>query len=125
MNIKSFREYQSVLYIVVAAVSIIFLIISANDLIIHSSGITGAGLTLSSAGNWLYWILVVSSIGTIVFLYLYIHIISSLRKFNSLINSGSKQAFVKNLKELEQTARILGSREKQMLKEAREKWKVK
>lgn len=121
---KSFREYQSIIYIVVAAVSIIFLLISSNDLIFHSNALTQAGLTLSIAGNWSYWILVLSALGTIIFLYMYIHIISSLRKFNELINSPSKQVFVKNLRELERTARVLGSRERQLLKEAREKWKV-
>lgn len=122
---KEFREYQSVFYIIVAAVSIIFLIISGNDLIFHYAGLTNAGLTLKSAGNWLYWVLVFSTLGTIIFLYMYIHIISSLRKFNELIASPSKQAFVKNLKELESTARVLGPREKKLLREARQKWKVK
>ncbi len=125
MELKSLREYQSIIYIIVAAISIVFLFISSNDLIFHNAGIKSSGLTLSSAGNWLYWILVVSALGTIIFLYLYAHIVSSLRKFNSLINSGSKQTFVKNLRELEKTARVLGPREKKLLKEAREKWKVK
>lgn len=122
---KAFRDYQSVIYIVVAAVSIIFLLVSANDVIFHNKGISQSGLTLSSTGNWIYWILTASTIFTMIFLYLYIHVISSMRKFNELINSHSKQVFVKNLRELERTARILGSRERKLLREAREKWKVK
>ncbi len=121
---RSFRDYQSIIYITVAAVSIIFFVISANDVVFHSKSLSQAGLTLSSAGNWSYWILALSTIGSVVFLYMYIHIISSLRKFNELINSQSKQVFVKNLRELERTARILGTRERKLLREAREKWKV-
>lgn len=123
--IKKLRDFQSVIYIVIAAVSIIFLVVSANDVIFKNAGISQSGLTLSSAGNWIYWILTASTILTIIFMYLYIHVIASLRKFNELINSHSKQVFVKNLRELERTARVLGSRERKMLKEAREKWKVK
>lgn len=123
--LKELKEFQTVIYIVLAAVSIIFLIISGNDLITHNVAIKDSGLTLTSAGNWIYWIFLASVIGTGAFLYLYLHVISSLKKFNTLINSGSKQAFVKNLKELERIVRILGPRERTILREAREKWKVK
>ena len=121
---RSIRDYQQIIYIVISAVSLIFFIISTNDLLVHNKAIIHAGLTIS-VGSWIYWVFTVSLIASFVFLYMFFKTVSNLRKFAKLINSPSKQTFVKNLVDLEKLAQSLGTEEKRVLDQAKERWKVK
>ncbi len=122
--LSKIKEYQLLIYLILFAVSLVFLFISSNDLIFHSSAVVSSGLTLSATGGWLYWIFFVSISGSIAFLYMYLHIVSNTKKFHRLVESPSKHEFVKNIRELEKIARSLGSREMHLLKEAKKKWRV-
>lgn len=120
---RSVRDFQEIIYILISAVSLIFFVISTNDLLVHNVILIHAGLTLS-VGGWIYWIFTVSLIFTFVFLYMFFKTISNLRKFARLINSPSKQTFVKNLVDLEKLAQSLGSVERKALDAAKDRWKV-
>ena len=121
----SIREYFRFIFLVIFAVSLIFLIISANDLIFRNPQMIIDGLTFQQTGAWEYWIFAVSVIFTIYFFYLFIKYSRDFNKFMSIISGNSKQNLVKNLNELRKIAKNLGPRYQQELKEAMDKWKVK
>lgn len=122
---NSWRNYQFYIYVVLFAVGIVFLVITVNDLVTRNNAIIKAGLTLSTTGNWEYWIFAVSLVIAATFLYLTVKIASDTRKFESLINGESKYTFVKNIRDLQKLARELGPRYNDQLNQAMEKWKVK
>ncbi|MCL5731235.1 MAG: DUF3198 domain-containing protein [Candidatus Thermoplasmatota archaeon] len=119
------REYKPFIYIIILAVSAIFLIISANDLIFGDTYLAKNFVTLSSIGAWEYWVFTASFIFTVAFGYLVFVIFRDTRKFYDIIDRGTKQAFLKNYKELQQIAKKLGPKLEESLSEATKKWKVK
>ena len=60
----------------------------------------------------------------IAFFYLYYRLLSDTKKFETLINSESKNTFSKNLRELDRISKKLGPRYVTELKETKEKWKL-
>jgi hypothetical protein len=121
----SFRSIQSYIYIILAAVSIVIFVIVFNNLLIGNQAVIKAGLSFASTGNWMYWIFVVSLIGLILFIYLYLKFLSDAKKFTNIISGSSKQNFIKNLKELEQIAYKLGPAFEEKLREAKIRWNYK
>ena len=121
----SFRSIQSYIYIILAAVSIVIFVIVFNNLLIGNQAVIKAGLSFASTGNWMYWIFVVSLMGLILFIYLYLKFLSDAKKFTNIISGSSKQNFIKNIKELEELAYKLGPSFEKRLLEAKEKWNYK
>lgn len=122
---SSWKNYQFYIYVVLFAVGIVFLIITVNDLVTRNSAIIKAGLTLSTTGDWEYWIFAVSLVVAATFLYLTVKIAADTRKFELLVNGESKYTFVKNIRDLQKLANELGPRYGDQLNKAMEKWKVK
>lgn len=121
----SIREYYRAIFLVVFAVSLVFLIITANDLIFRNASMINDGLSLQQTGNWEYWIFAISLVLTIYFFYMFIKYSRDYNKFISIINGNSKQNIVKNMADLRKIAKNLGPKYQKELKEAMEKWKVK
>ncbi|AKA47860.1 hypothetical protein IX51_00790 [uncultured archaeon] len=114
------REYQSFLYILGAAIGVVLFVLTSNELIFKSSALPG----LSSLGNWGYWVFTLGLVMMIAFFYLYYRLLSDTKKFETLINSESKNTFSKNLRELDRISKKLGPRYVTELKETKEKWKL-
>lgn len=119
------REYKPFAYIIILAVSVIFFIISANDLIFGDKYIMNNFVTLTSIGTWEYWVFTISFIFTVTFGYFVFVVFRDTRKFYDIIERGTKQSFLKNYKELQQIAKKLGPKLEESLAEATKKWKVK
>lgn len=122
---NSWKNYQFYLYVVLFAVGIVFLLITVNDLVSRNSALIRSGFTLSSTGDWEYWIFAVSLVLAATFLYMTLKIVVHTKKFEELITSSSKYTFVKNIKELQKLAKELGPHYGEQLNQAMEKWKVK
>lgn len=122
---RSWREYQSYIYLVLLAIGIVFLVMTLNDLIVKDPGLKSSGFTLAFAGSWETWIFAVSIVVSMVFAYYFAKVLQETRKFHSLVASSSKHSFVKNLRDLQRIARHLGPRYEQLLRESMDKWKVK
>lgn len=121
LDLRSFTIFA---YFAIFIVAVITWIVSANDLLFRNIGIENAGLTFKSFGNWDYWIFFVSLVFMIVFAYYTYVWIRDDRKFYRLTSSESKQSFMKNLAVLEKIASKHGALHKKLLKQAKEKWKV-
>lgn len=119
----SWREYQYYMYLVFTALFLILFLISFNDLVIHYSGISNL-VSLTSLGNWLYWVIAISFSLTILFFYYLYRYTNDSKKFYNLINGSSKQTFVKNLKELEIISSRLGPSYVKELEKAKYKWNM-
>ena len=119
----SWREYQYYMYLILAALFLILFVISFNDLVIHYSGISNV-VSLSSLGNWLYWIIAISFSLTLVFFYYLYRYTNDSKKFYNLINGSSKQTFVKNFKDLEIISSRLGPSYVKELEKAKNKWNM-
>lgn len=118
------REYQSILYILGAAVALTVFAISANDLIFHNSFLLNNSISLKLVGSWIYWIFAITLTLSGILFYMYYKVVEDIRKFQSLINSSSKHIFIRNLKELEEIARHLGKKYVFELEEKKQRWKV-
>lgn len=114
------REYQSFLYLLGGAIGVAMFVLTSNELIFNSSALP----RLSTLGNWGYWVFTLGLLMMIVFFYMYYKVLRDTRKFEDLINSESKNAFSKNLRELESISKRLGPRYISELKGAKEKWKL-
>ncbi len=122
---RSWREFQSYIYLALLASCIVILVMTINDLLVSNSALKNSGFTLTAAGAWETWIFAFALVFSIIFAYYFAKIVRETKKFHSLIASSSKHNFVKNLKDLQRIARILGPRYEQILKESMDKWKVK
>jgi len=80
---------------------------------------------ISYTGNWVYYIFALSIIGDGYFIYLFFSTINARRKFEELMNTDSKAAFVKNIRDLEIEARKLGPSFKKRLNDKKEQLKIK
>ncbi|MCL4329930.1 MAG: DUF3198 domain-containing protein [Candidatus Thermoplasmatota archaeon] len=120
----SFRNYQFIIYIAFLALSAVIFLITTNDLLINNTVIQDSGLTLSSTGDWIYWIFALSFVFTLVFAYLVYRYIDDVKNFKKLSEGSSKQTFVKNLKKLEKIAFRLGPLFQEQLQKSKEKWNV-
>lgn len=121
----SFREYSRFFYLVVFAVSAVFLLITLNDLIFRDSSLIISGFSLLFTGPWEYWIFVIAVIFTFYFLYLFIKSVRDYSRFTSIIEGNSKQNLAKNLPDMKRIAKQLGKKYQDELKEAMDKWKLK
>lgn len=121
----SFRELQSYIYIIMAAISIVVFVIVFNNLLVGNQAIIKSGLSFASTGNWMYWIFTVSLIGLILFIYLYVRFLADAKKFADIISGSSKQNFIRNLKDLERIAYKLGPAFEKKLQEAKSHWNYK
>lgn len=121
----SLRSIQSYIYVIMAAVSIVVFVIVFNDLVIGNQAIIKSGLSFASTGNWMYWIFIVSLLGLIIFIYLYLKFLSDAKKFSDIISGSSKQNFIKNIKDLERIAYKLGPAFEEKLQEAKSRWNYK
>lgn len=114
------REYQSFLYILGAAVGVVLFVFTSNEFIFKSSALP----RLTSLGDWGYWVFTLGLVLMIVFFYLYYKVLSDTKKFEKLIRSESKNAFSKNVRELERISSKLGPRYVDELKSTKERWKL-
>ena len=121
----SLREYGRFIYLVLLAISVVFLLITLNDLIFRDSAIIISGFSLLSTGTWEYWIFTLAVIFTFYFLYMFIRSVRDYSRFMAVINGNSKQNLAKNLPEMKRIAKQLGRKYQDELKEAMEKWKLK
>lgn len=121
----SWREYQSYLYLFLMALGVVLLLITVNDLIIKNTGVIESGFTLQAMGAWESWLFAIAIVMAATFAYYFVRVTSQTRKFHELIDSSSKHAFVKNLRELQRIARNLGPSYEARLQESMNKWKVK
>ncbi len=115
------REYQGIIYIFLAAVGVVLFILTSNEYLFNSSLFP----TLTSIGDWGYYVFAVGIVMLIVFFYLFFKLLSDTRTFQSMINSESKQTFTKHLRDLERISRKLGPSYVEELKSTKERWKVK
>lgn len=122
---SSWRENQSVIYLVLMALGVVLLVITINDLVIKSSGVIQSGFTLLALGNWEYWVFALALFIAAIFAYYFVKVTNDTKKFNELIKSSSKHSFVKNLKELQKISRTLGPKYQAELQKSMDKWKVK
>ena len=122
---RSWREFQSYIYLALLASCVVILVMTINDLLVSNSALKNSGFTLTAAGAWETWIFAFALVFSIIFAYYFAKIVRETKKFHSLIASSSKHNFVKNLKDLQKIARNLGPRYEQILKESMDKWKVK
>lgn len=122
---SNWREYQSVLYLVLMAVGVVLLILTFNDMVIKNESVIQSGFSLLFLGNWEYWIFALAIIIAGTFAYYFLKVTNDTKKFNELIKSSSKNTFLKNLKELQRIARSLGPKFELELQKSMEKWKVK
>ncbi len=122
--IQKLREYQFLIYLILTCISTVFFVISANDLVFHNQALIQGSVTLTFLGNWIYWVITLSFIFALFFFYEVYTIFKDTRTFYKLIQSDSKQTFVKNLRKLEKISRKLGPAFARELKNAKEKWNV-
>lgn len=115
------REYQTYLYIFGAAIGVVLFIFTSNELIFKNTALP----SLSFLGDWGYWVFTLGLILLIVFFYLYYKVLSDTKKFHEMISSGSKNLFLKHVRDLERISRKLGPKYVSELKQTKEKWKVK
>ena len=120
----SVRNYQFIIYIAFLALSAVIFLITTNDLLINNTVIQDSGFTLSSTGDWIYWIFALSFVFTMVFAYLVYRYFADVKSFKKLSEGSSKQTFVKNLKKLEKIAFRLGPIFQEQLQKSKEKWNV-
>jgi len=122
MNMNfSFRSIQQYVYIVLFAVGVILLVITSNDLLFHAP----LRVSLSSTGTWEYWIFVLGIIMVIAFIYLFVKTMRDTKKFISIVESSSKQTFLKNYNELAEISKRLGPRYEEQFRQTAEKWHIK
>lgn len=122
---SSWREYQSVLYLVMMAFGVVLLVLTVNDMVIKNTAIIQTGFSISTLGDWEYWIFALALIIAGTFAYYFVKVTNDTKKFNRLIKSSSKHSFLKNLKDLQRIARSLGPKYEKELQESMDKWKVK
>lgn len=122
---RSWRQYQSYIYIAILALGVVILLMTINDLIVNNPSLKDSGFTLASTGAWETWIFAFALVLSIIFAYYFAKVVQETKKFHSLVASSSKHNFVKNLKDLQRIARHLGPRYEGILRESMEKWKVK
>lgn len=122
---RSWRQYQTYIYLAFLALGVVILIMTINDLIVGNPGLKSSGFTLASTGAWETWIFAIALLISIIFAYYFAKVVQETKKFHSLVDSSSKHNFVKNLRDLQKIARHLGPRYEGILKESMEKWKVK
>lgn len=122
---SSWREYQSILYLVLMAVGVVLLILTVNDLIIKNGAVMESGFSLTVLGTWEYWILALAIIISGTFAYYFTKVTNDTKKFNNLIKSSSKHSFLKNLRELQKISQSLGPKYEAELQQVMNKWKVK
>ncbi|MCL4343251.1 MAG: DUF3198 domain-containing protein [Candidatus Thermoplasmatota archaeon] len=118
------REYKPIIYLVILAASLIFMVITMNDLIFLNGSFRDAGLSLLSLGNWEYWIFAVSFVLTLLFGYMFFTILRDARKFYAIVENGNKLSLSKNLREMQEIAKKLGSNYEKKLAEATKRWNV-
>ncbi|MCL4328201.1 MAG: DUF3198 domain-containing protein [Candidatus Thermoplasmatota archaeon] len=118
------KEFQFPIYLTVACVSAVFFIVSFNDEVIHNQTLIQDSLTLSSLGDWVYWIFALSFVLAAVFAYETYAVLRDTKSFYRLIRSDSKQNFVKNIKELNRISKKLGGTFREDLDSAKERWNV-
>ncbi len=121
----SWREYQSIIYLILMAFGVALLVLTMNDLVIKNSSVIQSGFTLTVIGNWEYWIFALALIISATFAYYFVKVTNDTKSFNELIKSTSKHNFLKNLKKLQKIARNLGPKYEAQLQESMDKWKVK
>ncbi len=122
---SSWREYQSILYLVLLALGVVLLIITVNDLIIKNFAVMDSGFSLIVLGAWEYWVFALGIILAGTFAYYFVKVTNDTKKFNELIKSSSKHSFLKNLRELQKISHSLGPKFETELHEVMNKWKVK
>lgn len=121
----SWRQYQSYLYLFLMAVGVVLLIMTVNDLIINNTAVIDSGFTLKFMGAWETWLFAIAILIAATFSYYFAKVTSDTKKFHKLLDSSSKQNFVKNLRELQKIARNLGPTYEELLHKSMDKWKVK
>lgn len=122
---SSWREYQSILYLVLMAIGVVLLILTLNDLVIKNPAVLDSGFSLIALHNWEYWVFALAIILAGTFAYYFIKVTNDTKKFNKLIKSSSKHSFLKNLRELQKISHSLGPKFEVELHEVMNKWKVK
>ena len=122
---RSWRQYQSYIYLAILAIGIVLLIMTVNDLIVKDPGLKTSGFTLAATGAWETWIFALAVVVSIIFAYYFVKVVQETKKFHSLITSSSKHTFVKNLRDLQRIAGHLGPKYEALLRESMDKWKVK
>ncbi len=120
----SFRNYQFIIYIALLALFAVIFLITVNDLLINNTAIQDSGFTLSSTGNWIYWIFALSFVFALIFAYFVYRYLADVKSFKELSEGSSKQNFVKNLRKLEKVAQRLGPIFQEQLQKSKEKWNV-
>ncbi len=122
---SSWREYQSILYLVLMAIGVVLLILTLNDLVIKNPAVMDSGFSLTVIGNWEYWVFALAIILSGTFAYYFAKVTNDTKKFNRLIKSSSKHSFLQNLRELQKISRSLGPSFETELQKVMNKWKVK
>ncbi len=118
------REFKPIILLLLLAVAVVVLVLSGNDLIFGNTSLVGFGLTLTSTGNWEYWIFTGSFIFSVLFGYMFYSIARDARKFYTIVEKGTKLSLTKNLKDVQKIAKRLGPAYEEKLAEASKKWNV-
>lgn len=121
---KIYREWFFYLYMILTVVFLFIFIVSSNDLLFHYNGFINNGLTFQAAGNWNYWIFILSLIMAGIFAYYTYEWFRDDRFFNDILNSDSKSKFIKNMRDLEKIARKHGPSYEERLDQKKSAWKI-
>ncbi len=118
-----YKDKLYIVYLIISIVSILFVIISLNDLLFGNQVLMKL-ITLKSVGNWQYWILIASIIVFSYFAYMSYSVLNDMSKFKKLLKSSSKKTFIENIPDLERISKRLGTRYHDLLTQAKHKWGI-
>ncbi|MCL4413085.1 MAG: DUF3198 domain-containing protein [Candidatus Thermoplasmatota archaeon] len=119
------REFTIPISLVLLAISIFVTIIS----LIYFFNLAVLPVQFSDfinfTGNYIYYIFALSVAGDLYFIYIFVSTLEARRKFEELMSTDSKLAFVNNVRELEKMAKKLGPTFRGRLNRKKEELKVK
>lgn len=121
-KIKEFKIPISLVFLAISLFASVIIVIYWFSLAILPTEFTSF---INYTGDWVYYIFALSIIGDGYFTYLFFTTVNSRKKFEELMNTDSKSAFVKNVRDLEIEARKLGPSFKRRLEEKKEQLKIK
>jgi hypothetical protein len=126
-SLKNFlKENLLGLSIALFIVSLIFFILSGAAWFLPEDKLSGGLQSFADAiGNWKYWIFLISAATLGISTYLIYSNAKKRSEFNELIETDSKQVFVKNLDDIEYLAFQLGPSYEEKVWDKKQSFKIK
>ncbi|MEM0139366.1 MAG: DUF3198 domain-containing protein [Ferroplasma sp.] len=118
-----YRDKLFIIFIALDIISLIFLILSFNALIIKIPALMNI-FDVNLIGSWQYWLLIVSFILFIYLFYLAYSDINDISEFKKMLASNSKRIFMENLPQLEKISKKFKGDYITKLADAKHKWGI-